>query len=172
MRGGAAHLDAAPLPVVPLNPEKIQLIGFMRNVRQRWIDWVIARVQEDAPIRQHPRNSCGHHAAGCYLCPREHCIGMLNNRDDPDPEKPRPFTSGHCVYMPGGNGGIGMRVNMTLQGANEYYKKRAIDRGYSDISTREMILADWTRLDQAPSKPNPTPLIEAKRQARPGDVVF
>jgi len=65
-----------------------------------------------------------------------------------------------------------MRFNMSLQGANEYYKKRAIDRGYSDISTREMILADWTRLDQLPSKPNPEPLIEARRQARPGDVVF
>jgi len=74
--------------------------------------------------------------------------------------------------MPGGNGGIGMRVNMTLQGADEYYKKRAIARGYTDISTREMILAYWTRLDQVPCKPNPEPSIEAKRQVRPGDVVF
>lgn len=97
---------------------------------------------------------------------------MLNDRKDRDPEKPRPSTSGHCVYIPGGSGGIGMRVNMTLQGANEYYKRRAMDRGYSDISTREIILADWTRLDQAPSKPNPEPLIEAKQPARPGDVVF
>jgi hypothetical protein len=97
---------------------------------------------------------------------------MLNDRDDPDLDKPRPFTSGHCVYMWGGNGGIGMRVNMTLQGANEYYKKCAMDQGYSDISTLEMIMADWTQLDQAPSKPNPEPLIKTKRQARPGDVVF
>ena len=133
---------------------------------------MIARVQEDAPIRQQPRSVCEHHAAGCYLCPRERCIGMLNDREDPDPEKPRPSTSGHCVYMPGENGGIGMRVNMTLQGANEHYKRSAMDRGYSDISTREMILADWTRLDQAPSKPNPEPSIEAKRPARPGDAVF
>jgi len=97
---------------------------------------------------------------------------MLNDRKDSDPEKPRPSTSGHCVYMPGENGGIGMRVNMTLQGANEYYKRSAMDRGYSDISTREMILADWTRLDQALSKLNPEPSIEAKRPARPGDAVF
>jgi hypothetical protein len=66
-----------------------------------------------------------------------------------------------------------MRVNMTLQGANEYYyKRRAMDRGYPDISTREMILADWNRLDQAPSKPNPEPSIETKRPVRLGDVVF
>jgi hypothetical protein len=74
--------------------------------------------------------------------------------------------------MPGVNGGIEMRFNMTLQGANEYYRRRAMDQGYSDISTREMILADWTRLDQAPSNPNPEPLIEAKRQARSSDVFF
>jgi len=42
---------------------------------------------------------------------------------------------------------MGMRVNMSLQGANEYYKKRAIDRGYSDISTREMIMTDLNRPD-------------------------
>lgn len=133
---------------------------------------MITRVQEDLPMLQQPRAMCEHLAAGCYLCPREHCTGMLNDREDPDPEKPRPSTSGHCVYMQGGNGGIGMRVNMTLQGANEYYKKRAIDRGYSDISTREMILADLNRPDSLYSQPNPEPLIEAKRQARPGDVVF
>lgn len=115
---------------------------------------------------------CEHHAAGCYLCPREHCTGMLNDRENPDPEKPRPSTSGHCVYLPGVNGGIGIRVNITLQDANEYYKRRAMDQGYSDISNREMILAEWTRLDQAPSKPNAEPMIEAKRPARPGDVVF
>lgn len=133
---------------------------------------VITQVQDDPPMFQQPRAMCEHHAAGCYLCPREHCIGMLNDREDPDPEKPRPSTSGHCIYMQGVNGGIGLRVNMTLRGANEYYRRRAMDQGYSDISTREMILADWTRLDQAPSKPNAEPLIEAKRQARPGDVVF
>jgi len=138
----------------------------------RLTQWVIAQVQEDAPIRQQLRSVCEHHAAGCYLCPREHCIGMLNDRDDPDLNKPRPFTLGHCVYMPGGNGGIGIRVNMTLQGANEYYRRRAVEQGYSDISTHEMIMADWTRLDQVPSTPNTEPLIKAKRQARPGDVVF
>lgn len=74
--------------------------------------------------------------------------------------------------MPGGNGRMGMRVNMSLQGANEYYKKRAIDRGYSDISTREMIMTDLNRPDSPHLQPNPEPLIEAKRQARPGYVVF
>lgn len=72
---------------------------------------------------------------------------MLKDREDPDLGKTRPSASGHCVYMPGVNGGIGMRVNMTLKGANGYYKMRAIYQGYSDISTREMIMADWTRLD-------------------------
>lgn len=148
------------------------MIRFIQNLWLRWMDWVITRVQEGAPIRQQPRSSCEHHAAGCYLCPREHCTGMFNDREDPDPEKPRPSTSGHCAYMPGVNDGIGMRVNMTLRGANEYYKKQATDQGYSDISTREMIMADWTRLDQVPSNPNPEPFIETKRQARPGDVVF
>ena len=148
------------------------LIRFLEKFRRRFMQWAIAQVQEDAPIRQQPRSVCEHHAAGCYLCPREHCIGMLNDRDDPDPDKPRPFTSGHCVYMQGGNGGIGLRVNMTLQGANEYYRRRAMEQGYSDISTREMILADWTRLDQAPSKPNSEPLVKAKQQARPGGIVF
>jgi hypothetical protein len=97
---------------------------------------------------------------------------MLNDRDDPDLTKPRPFISGHCVYMSGIDASIGMRVNMNLQGANEYYKRRAMDQAYSDISTRGMILADWTRLEQIPSKLNPKPLIEVKRQTHPGDVVF
>ena len=74
--------------------------------------------------------------------------------------------------MPGVNGGVGMRVNMTLQGANDYYRRRAMEQGYSNSSTFEMIMADWTRLDQVSSKPSLEPLIEAKRQARPGDVVF
>lgn len=148
------------------------LTRFLEKLRWRLTQWAIAQTQEGAPVRQQLRSMCEHHAAGCYLCPREHCIGMLNDREDPDPEKPRLSTSGHCVYMPSVNGGIGLRVNMTLQGANEYYRRRAMDQGYSDISTREMILADWTRLDEAPSKPSQEPLIEAKRRARPGAVVF
>lgn len=27
------------------------------------------------PVRQQPRQACAHHAAGCYLCPREYCCG-------------------------------------------------------------------------------------------------
>jgi len=97
---------------------------------------------------------------------------MLNDRDDPSPDKPRPFSSGHCVYRPGVNGGIGMRFNMRLEDANEYYKKRAMDQGHSDIRTREMIMANLARLDAIPSIPNPEQPVEVKRQASPGNVVW
>lgn len=109
----------------------------MRNLRQRWMDWVITRVQEDPPMLQQPRAMCEHHAAGCYLCPREHCTGMLNDRDDPDSTKPRPSISGWCINTPSVNDGVGMRFNMALPDANEYYKKRAMAQGYSDISLRK-----------------------------------
>lgn len=149
------------------------MIRFMRKTRQRWMSWVIARVQEDPPMLQQPRAVCEHHAAGCYICPREHCNGMLNDRDDPDPTKPRPSISGQCIYTPGVNGGVGMRFNMALQDANEYYKKRAMDQGYSDISTQEMIMVDWARMDAAAStQTNATATEAVKRESRPSDAVW
>lgn len=97
------------------------------------------------PVRQQPRQACAHHAAGCYLCPREYCCGALNDRDDPDLTKPRPSSSGHCVYLGGANGGLGLRLSMTARGANDHYARQAAERGYSDISTREMWAADIDR---------------------------
>jgi hypothetical protein len=64
----------------------------------------------------------------------------LNHRDDPDLTKPRPSSSGHCVYLSGANGGL--RLRMSARGANDYYARQAAERGYSDISTREMWAAD------------------------------
>lgn len=101
--------------------------------------WVTRNVFKQ-PVRQLPRQVCEHHAAGCYLCPREHCSGALNDRDDPDLTKPRPSSSGHCVYLNGANGVL--RLRMSARGANDHYTRRAAERGYSDISTREMWAAD------------------------------
>lgn len=89
------------------------------------------------PVREQPRQACEHHAAGCYLCPREHCSGALNDPDDPDLTKPRSSSSGHCVYLNGG-----LRLRMSARGANDHYARQAAARGYSDISTREMLMAD------------------------------
>lgn len=92
------------------------------------------------PVHQQPRKACEHHATGCYLCPREYCCGALNDRDDPDLTKPRPSSSGRCVYLNGANGLL--RLRMSPRGANDHYTRQAAERGYSDISTREMWTAD------------------------------
>jgi len=102
-------------------------------------NWISLNVFKQ-PVRQQPRRVCEHHAAGCYLCPREHCSGALNDRGDPDRTKPRPSSSGHCVYLSGANGVL--RLRMSARSANDYYTRRAAERGYSDISTREMWAAD------------------------------
>jgi hypothetical protein len=96
------------------------------------------------PVRQQPRQACEHHTSGCYLCPREYCSGALNDCDDPDLTKPRPSSSGHCIYLNGANGVL--RLRMTARGANDYYKQKALEQGYSDISTSEMWAADINRL--------------------------
>ncbi|MCU1617908.1 MAG: hypothetical protein JWO98_5448 [Frankiales bacterium] len=103
--------------------------------------WFVLRVLK-RPVRQQPRKACEHHAAGCYLCPREYCSGALNDGDDPDLTKPRSSSSGHCVYLSGANGGLGLRLRMSARGANDHYARQAAERGYSDISTREMWSAD------------------------------
>jgi hypothetical protein len=118
------------------------MLRYWRIFWNRLAARIIAHVQEDPPITQQPRGLCEHHASGCYLCPREHCIGMLNDRDDPDPNKPKPFTSGHCVHGPSHNGGPGVRFNMTLHGANKYCKRAVLARGYSDIRTHDMVMED------------------------------
>lgn len=108
----------------------------------RWAavrSWLAMRVVKQ-PVRQQPRKACEHHATGCYLCPREYCSGALNDRDDSDLTKPRPSSSGHCVYLNGANGVL--RLRMSARGANDHYTRRAAERGYSDISTREMWAAD------------------------------
>ena len=98
---------------------------------------------------------------------------MLNDRDDPDPMKPRPSSSGRCVYTPGSNGGIGMRFNMTHTDANDYYKRAALARGYSDIRTQAMIMAECTFLGNSSDPPAGLEVPSSvKRQARPGDVVW
>jgi hypothetical protein len=62
---------------------------------------------------------------------------------------------------------------MALQDANEYYKKRAMDQGHSDISTKEMIMADWARIDAAAStQTNATTPEAVKRQSHPSDAVW
>jgi hypothetical protein len=111
----------------------------MENSQRKAIkSWFLLRVLK-RPVLQQPRKACEHHAAGCYMCPREHCSGALNDRNDPDLTKPRWSTSGHCIY-PGGLGG--MRFNVSLRGANDHYARQAAERGYSDISTREIWATD------------------------------
>jgi hypothetical protein len=101
--------------------------------------WTSMRVLKQ-PVRQQPRRVCEHHAAGCYLCPREHCSGAWNDRDDPDLTKPKPSLSGHCVYRSGANGGL--RLRMSARAANDHYARQAAKRGYSDFSTHEMWAVD------------------------------
>jgi hypothetical protein len=118
----------------------------------------IMRGQEDPRVRQQPCAMCPHHATGCYLCPRDYCSGMLNDRDDPDPTRPRPSSSGQCVYLPGTGSRISLRLNMTHQSANAYYARRAMEQGYSDIRTLAMIMQDLARIDgmlSAPSQVKP-----------------
>lgn len=120
---------------VPRRSGKEMTNSWMRVIRH-WISMNVVK----QPVRQQPRKACQHHAAGCYLCPREYCSGALNDRDDPDLTKPRPTSSGHCVYLNGANGGL--RLRMSARGANDHYVRQAAERGYSDISTREMWAAD------------------------------
>ncbi len=149
------------------------MLRIIKRLWQRQIEWVIARVQEDPPMLRQPRSMCEHHAAGCYLCPRDHCSGMLNNPDDPDPNKPKPHTTGHCIYFFGADGTPGMRVRMGLRDANDYYARRAIDQGYSDIRTLEMMMADRDCGEAAPGDPpnNSTAPVPNPR-VRPGNVVW
>lgn len=44
---------------------------------------------------------------------------------------------------------------MSLKGANEYYKKQAMNQGYSDVRTREMLRADLHFLYAAPATQDP-----------------
>lgn len=84
-----------------------------KDMTNSWLQairrWISMRVLKQ-PVRQQPRKECEHHAAGCYLCPREHCSGALNDRDDPDLTKPRWSSSGHCIYLSGASGGLGLRL--------------------------------------------------------------
>lgn len=36
---------------------------------------------------------------------------------------------------------------MTACGSNEYYRRRPVERGESDVSTRDMLMADLDGLD-------------------------
>lgn len=117
----------------------------MENSQRKTIkSWFLLRVLK-RPVRQQPRKACEHHAAGCYLCPREHCDGALNDPDDPDLTKPRSASFGHCIYIGGPDGG--QRLRVSARSANDYYARQALDRGYSDISTRAMLGADLDGLD-------------------------
>lgn len=84
--------------------------------------WVARKILKQ-PVRQQPRKACEHHAAGCYLCPRSRCVGALNDRHDPDLTKPRPSTSGHCIFLPGPHGVVRLRVSMET--ANAHAARRA-----------------------------------------------
>jgi hypothetical protein len=52
---------------------------------------------------------------------------MLNTPDEPDMSKPRASSYGMCVYTVMKDGEV-MRWNLTLEGANEYHKNRAIEK--------------------------------------------
>ena len=144
------------------------MLRYWRNFWTRAYGKNVRYMQADPAILEQPRSLCEHHAAGCYLCPRGHCIGMLNDRDHPDPNKPKPRTSARCVYGPSRNGAPGVRFNMTLQGANEYYKRQAMANGYSDVRTREMLKEGLAFLYASPTAQDLEPQVELKRQARHG----
>lgn len=77
--------------------------------------WISLNVLRQ-PVREMPRGRCAH-STGCYLCPRTRCVGMLNDRHEPDLTKPRPSTSGHCIYVNGEKGLIRLRVSMETANA-------------------------------------------------------
>ena len=108
----------------------------MTNSRMQAIRrWFLMHVLKQ-PVCQQPRKAYERHAAGCYLCPRRYCRGVLNDHDDLHQTKPRLSSSGHCVYLKGAHGVL--RLLVSARGANDHYKRRSAERGYSDTSTREM----------------------------------
>lgn len=109
---------------------------------KRWISMGVLK----QPVRWMPRGDCEHHAVGCFLCPRTHCIGALNDMDDPDLTKPRTSASGQSVHVDGADGPI--RLYMGKASANAHYARKAAARGEAPIEAHEMTSEEIAELEQ------------------------
>lgn len=107
--------------------------------------WISIRVFKQ-PVQWTPRSDCHHHAAGCYLCPRTHCIGELNDLHDADLTKPRTATSIRSVTMQTTIGSI--RLVMSKGNANAHYARKAAEGGEQPIEMHELTVAEIAELER------------------------
>jgi hypothetical protein len=111
----------------------------------KWLRAIVAFKRKPKPPAYIARKECIR-ALECYLCPPDICTGMLNPPDEPDMHKPRSLNRGMCVYSVKENGAV-MRWNLTLEGANEYYKNQAIKEGASPPVACELTPEAIARLE-------------------------